>query len=146
MGYLCMPCGYFRQRTSQKAPYAKFAFKEFCEVHAEACNLAMSRPTPTSVLALVRAMLHTSSLREEHRVKHQSKAQTIENQEVEQQSRLQTIEKRVWWLVGAVAVLAILFVINRFFIHHPLWDWIELLIVPAILTGGGLVQHAAESA
>jgi hypothetical protein len=70
-------------------------------------------------------------------VKHQSKAQTIENQEVEQQSRLQTIEKRVWWLVGAVAVLAILFVINRFFIHHPLWDWIELLIVPAILTGGG---------
>jgi hypothetical protein len=67
-------------------------------------------------------------------VEQQSQAQTIE----QRQSRVQTIEQRVRWLVGAVAVLAVLFVINRFFIHHPLWDWIQLLIVPAILAGGGL--------
>src|SRR5215212_1056031 len=69
-------------------------------------------------------MLHNSLRREEHRV--------------EQQSRWGPIGKRVLWTVGAGAVLAVLFVINRFFIHHPLWDWIELLIVPAILAGGGL--------
>jgi len=46
--------------------------------------------------------------------------------------------KRVLWLVGAFAVIVVLFVINRYFIHHPLWDWIKLLIVPAILAGGGL--------
>ncbi len=58
---------------------------------------------------------------------------------MEQQARWRIIGKRLLWPVGAVvAVLAILFVINRLFIHHPLWDWIKLLIVPAILAGGGL--------
>jgi hypothetical protein len=51
---------------------------------------------------------------------------------------MRTIGKRLLWPVGAVAVLAVLFVINRLFIQHPLWDWIKLLIVPAILAGGGL--------
>jgi len=37
-----------------------------------------------------------------------------------------------------VAVSTVVFVINRFFVHHPLWDWLKLLIVPAVLAGGGL--------
>jgi hypothetical protein len=46
---------------------------------------------------------------------------------------------QVLWIVGVVvAVSAGLFIINRFFIHRPLWDWLKLLIVPAVLTAGGV--------
>ena len=65
---------------------------------------------------------------------------------MDQQSREETIKKRVLWTVAAVAVLAVLFVINRLFIHHPLWDWIKLLIVPAILAGGGLWFNTQQRA
>jgi hypothetical protein len=30
------------------------------------------------------------------------------------------------------------FVIKRFFVHRDLWDWLELLIVPAVLAASGL--------
>jgi hypothetical protein len=43
-----------------------------------------------------------------------------------------------------VAVTAAVFVINRFFVHRELWDWLELLIVPAVLAGGGLWFNAQQ--
>jgi len=49
------------------------------------------------------------------------------------------------WFVGiVVAISAVVFVINRFFVHRPLWDWLELLIVPAVLAGGGLWFNAQQ--
>jgi uncharacterized protein YjbI with pentapeptide repeats len=71
-------------------------------------------------------MLHTSPRKEESRVD-------------QQQSRWRRIGRQFLWTIGAiVAVSAVVFVINRFFVHHPLWDWIKLLIVPAVIAGGGL--------
>jgi hypothetical protein len=53
--------------------------------------------------------------------------------------------RQVLWIVGVVvAVAALLFVINRFFVHRPLWDWLQLLIVPAVLAGGGLWFNAQQ--
>jgi len=53
--------------------------------------------------------------------------------------------RQVFWIAGVViAVPAVLFVINRFFVHRPLWDWLELLIVPAVLAGGGLWFNAQQ--
>src|SRR5215208_2049534 len=76
-------------------------------------------------LALVRAMLHTSPRREERLVDQQ------------QQSRWQTIGKWVLWAVGVAAVLTVaVFIGYRYGI--TLWDWIKLLIVPAVIAGGGL--------
>lgn len=48
--------------------------------------------------------------------------------------------------VGAVVavVLAVLFLINHFLIHHSLWDWLKLLIVPAVLAAGGLWFNAQQ--
>jgi len=31
-----------------------------------------------------------------------------------------------------------LFIINHFFIHHSLWEWLKLLVVPAVIAGGGI--------
>jgi len=45
-----------------------------------------------------------------------------------------------------VAVLAVLFVINHFFIQHSLWDWIKLLIVPAVLAVGGVWFNQRQQA
>jgi hypothetical protein len=57
----------------------------------------------------------------------------------QQQSRLRRIGRQILWTIGAVVALsAVVFVINRFFVHRPLWDWLELLIVPVVLAGGGL--------
>ena len=39
---------------------------------------------------------------------------------------------------GVFAVTAGVFVIKRFFVHRDLWDWLELLIVPAVVAAGGL--------
>src|SRR5215213_2255966 len=76
-------------------------------------------------LALVRAMLHTSPRREERLVDQQ------------QQSRWQTIGKWVLWAVGIAAVLTVaVFIGYRYGI--TLWDWIKLLIIPAVIAGGGL--------
>jgi hypothetical protein len=46
------------------------------------------------------------------------------------------------WAGGAV--LTLLFLVNYLFIHHPLWDWLKLLIVPAILAAGGLWFNAQQ--
>jgi hypothetical protein len=47
-----------------------------------------------------------------------------------------------------VAVTAVVFVINLLFVHRELWDWLKLLIVPAVLAAGGLwfnrQQHERE--
>src|SRR5215212_8994671 len=76
-------------------------------------------------LALVRAMLHTSPRREERLVDQQ------------QQSRWQTIGKWVLWAVGIAAVLTVaVFIGYRYGI--TLWDWIKLLVVPAVIAAGGL--------
>src|SRR5215217_6340048 len=70
-------------------------------------------------------MLHTSPRREERLVDQQ------------QQSRWQTIGKWVLWAVGVAAVLTVaVFIGYRYGI--TLWDWIKLLIVPAVIAGGGL--------
>src|SRR5215217_1084541 len=70
-------------------------------------------------------MLHTSPRREERLVDQQ------------QQSRWQTIGKWVLWAVGIAAVLTVaVFIGYRYGI--TLWDWIKLLIVPAVIAGGGL--------
>ena len=55
----------------------------------------------------------------------------------QQQSRWQTIGKWVLWAVGIAAVLTVaVFIGYRYGI--TLWDWIKLLIVPAVIAGGGL--------
>jgi len=43
-----------------------------------------------------------------------------------------------------VAVSAVVFIVNRFFVHHPLWDWLKLLIVPAVLAGGAIWFNAQQ--
>ena len=53
--------------------------------------------------------------------------------------RLRRMGRQILWTVAAfVPVAAVVFVINGFFVHRPLWDWLELLIVPVVLAGGGL--------
>jgi hypothetical protein len=62
-----------------------------------------------------------------------------------QPSRWRRIGMQALWFVGiVVAISAVVFVINRFFVHRPLWDWLELLIVPAVLAGGGLWFNAQQ--
>src|SRR5215203_3511375 len=61
------------------------------------------------------------------------------------QSRGRRIGRKILWTVGVVVtVAAVVFVINSFFVHHPLWDWLKLLIVPAVLAGGGLWFNAQQ--
>src|SRR5215207_3252732 len=61
------------------------------------------------------------------------------------QSRGRRIGRQILWTVGVVVtVAAVVFVLNRFFVHHPLWDWLKLLIVPAVLAGGGLWFNAQQ--
>jgi uncharacterized protein YjbI with pentapeptide repeats len=37
-----------------------------------------------------------------------------------------------------------LFIINHFYIHHSLWGWLKLLVVPAVIAGGGLWFNAQQ--
>src|SRR5215203_5248310 len=61
------------------------------------------------------------------------------------QSRGRRIGRKILWTVGVVVtVAAVVFVLNRFFVHHPLWDWLKLLIVPAVLAGGGIWFNAQQ--
>jgi uncharacterized protein YjbI with pentapeptide repeats len=63
-----------------------------------------------------------------------------------QQYRWRRIGRQILWTVGAVvAVSAVVFVLNHFFVHRPLWDWLKLLVVPAILASGGLWFNAQQS-
>src|SRR5215218_3445796 len=62
---------------------------------------------------------------EEHRVDPQ------------EQSRWRPTRKQVLWTVGIAAVVTVSVLIGyRYGI--TLWDWIKLLIVPAVIAGGGL--------
>ena len=63
----------------------------------------------------------------------------------QQQSRWRRLGRQVLWAAGViVAVSAVVFIVNRFFVHHPLWDWLKLLIVPAVLAGGGIWFNAQQ--
>jgi hypothetical protein len=59
------------------------------------------------------------------------------------------IQRRVkifWTIVVIVTVSAVIFIINNNFVHHPLWHWLKLLIVPAVLAGGDSGStHSRES-
>jgi hypothetical protein len=49
------------------------------------------------------------------------------------------VGRQVLLTVGVlVAVSAVVFVVNHFFVHRPLWDWLKLLVVPAVIAGGGI--------
>ena len=66
-----------------------------------------------------------------------------------QQPRWQRTAWQTLWIGGViVAVTAVVFVINLLFVHRELWDWLKLLIVPAVLAAGGLwfnrQQHERE--
>jgi Pentapeptide repeats (8 copies) len=56
----------------------------------------------------------------------------------EQPRWLRTARQALWIGGVIVAVTAVVFVINRFFVHRELWDWLKLLILPAVLAAGGL--------
>jgi uncharacterized protein YjbI with pentapeptide repeats len=86
-------------------------------------------------------MLHTSLTTEEHRV------------DQEQQSRWQQIIRNVLWTVGIYAVLVVAIIIvlgyvrewewtglvkDKAYTKRTLWNWLELLIIPAVLAGVGL--------
>jgi hypothetical protein len=84
-----------------------------------------------NVLALVRAMLHTSPGREESLV------------DQEQQSRWRPTRRQLLWASGIVAVLTGAVLIGYRY-DITLWDWIKLLIVPAVIAGGGIWFNAQQ--
>ena len=50
-----------------------------------------------------------------------------------------------FWIIGVIfAVTAVVFAINRFFVHRPIWDWLQLLVVPAVFAAGGLWFNAQQ--
>src|SRR5215211_1228816 len=70
-------------------------------------------------------MLHTTLCREESRL------------EQKQEPRWQPTRRQLLWAGAVVAVLTIAILIGyRYGI--TLWDWIKLLIIPAVIAGGGL--------
>jgi hypothetical protein len=76
-------------------------------------------------LALIHAMLHTSPRREERKVDDQ------------QQSRWRPTTGRLL-LAGAGVALMIGAVLIGYGYDITLWDWLKLLVVPAVIAGGGL--------
>jgi hypothetical protein len=74
-------------------------------------------------LALDRAMLHTSlSGEEEHQLDQQ------------EQPRWQPTRRQLLWTLGIVAVLTVA-VLTGYRYDITLWDWIKLLVVPAVIAG-----------
>jgi hypothetical protein len=102
---------------------------------------------PTSLgLALVLAMLHTSPCKEERQVDDQ------------QQSRSQPTRKQILWTVGILAVIVVIvgfayvyewewtgLVKDPHFHKRTLWEWLNLLIVPAVLALGGYLFTRSEN-
>src|SRR5215207_6311578 len=76
-------------------------------------------------------MLHTSSRREENLVDQQ------------QQSRWRPTRRQLLWASGIVAVLTVAVLIGYRY-DITLWDWIKLLIVPAVIAGGDLWFNAQQ--
>jgi hypothetical protein len=61
----------------------------------------------------------------------------------QQQSRWRPTRGQVLWICGVVAALIVAILIGyRYGI--TLWDWIKLLIVPAVIAGGGLWFNAQQ--
>jgi uncharacterized protein YjbI with pentapeptide repeats len=82
-------------------------------------------------LALIHAMLHTSPRREERWVDQQQ-------QDGQRERPLwPPTREQVLWTVGIVALLTVVILIGY---HYgiSLWDWLKLLVVPAVIAGGGL--------
>jgi uncharacterized protein YjbI with pentapeptide repeats len=78
-----------------------------------------------SILALVLKMPHTFSRTEERQVDDQ------------QQSRWRPTRRQLLWAGAAVALLTIAILIGyRYGI--TLWDWVKLLVVPAVIAAAGL--------
>jgi hypothetical protein len=82
-------------------------------------------------LALIHAMLHTSPRREERWVDQQQQDGQRER------SLWPPTREQVLWTVGIVALLTVVILIGYRY-DVTLWDWIKLLIVPAVIAGGGL--------
>jgi hypothetical protein len=82
-------------------------------------------------LALIHAMLHTSPRREERWVDQQQQDGQRER------SLWPPTREQVLWTVGIVALLTVIILIGYRY-DITLWDWIKLLIVPAVIAGGGL--------
>jgi hypothetical protein len=70
-------------------------------------------------------MLHTSPRREEHKVDQQ------------QQSRWRPTRRQLLWASGIGAALTVAVLVGYRY-DITLWDWLKLLIVPAVIAGGGL--------
>src|SRR5215212_6621217 len=80
-------------------------------------------------------MLHTSPRREESRVDQQ------------QESRRWPTRRQLLWAGTAVALLLLIGAILFGYRYGiTLWDWIKLLIVPAVIAGGGLWFNAQQRA
>jgi hypothetical protein len=71
-------------------------------------------------------MLHTSPCREKHQVDQQ-----------QQQSRWQPTRRQLLWAGATVGLLTIAILVGYRY-DITLWNWIKLLIVPAVIAGGGL--------
>jgi uncharacterized protein YjbI with pentapeptide repeats len=124
---------------------------------------------PTHVLALVLAMPHTSPCKEERQVDDQQQSRsrpTIRRllwavatvgpldilttiarlMDDQQRSRSRSIIRRLLWAVATVGLLVILTIAILIGYHYKitLWDWIKLLIVPAVIAGGGLWFNAQQ--
>ncbi len=116
----------------------KCVVREFYEVRAEACNPAMSRSTPTSVLAPGRAMLHTYPRREECEVEPEKTSRERAEDPI---SLLvptwRPTPRQGLWAIRIAIVLGTLIAIGYSY-GITLWDWANLLIVPAVIAGGGV--------
>jgi hypothetical protein len=94
------------------------------------------------ILALVRAMLHTSPRREESPVDQQ------------QQSRWRPTRRQLLWAASIMALAFLIIVICGYLFawkwtglpKRTLWDWLALLIVPAVLAVGGYLLTERQRA
>jgi len=57
--------------------------------------------------------------------------------EQQEQPRRRPTRRQVLWAPGLAAVLAVAVLISYRY-DKTLWDWMKLLIVPAVIAGGGL--------
>jgi Pentapeptide repeats (8 copies) len=77
-------------------------------------------------------MLHTSSRREESRVDQE------QQDGQQQQPRWPPTRKQLLWASGIGAVLTVAVVVIGYRYDITLWDWLKLLVVPAVIAAGGL--------
>src|SRR5215212_11313696 len=70
-------------------------------------------------------MLHTSQRREESRVGRQG------------QPPWRATSRQLLWVGAALALLTVAVLVGYRY-DTTLWDWLELLVVPAVIAGGGI--------